>query len=393
MAKAGLIDTLTKRAKLPKQDEPHWQRIEARCYLGYRKTEHGAETWVARYTRKGKYVKHALGELAEMDFDAAQAKARDWFTLLKGGVSTKGSVEDVCKKYVESKRGEKGDRSANDADVLFKQHIYGKEFGQLKFSELTSTEVEAFRNSLVTDDRSKARVNRVMRRVKAAFNWGFEQKPPLCISDLAWRSLKKLKGAGAADGARDVYLTPAQIKALIAESGADLASLIKGLAFTGARPFQNSELLVAKKGDLDLKQKTLKLRHFKGGGDENKREVPLSDSAVDFFRELSKDKVGSETLLFTKEGRAWRRDEWAEEIKAAINAANAKIEDPEKRVPTTTVMYSLRHTTISQWLKAGIGIERVAKWAGTSVKMIEDYYGKFITDEVVRDRLNAANVL
>ena len=46
--------------------------------------------------------------------------------------------------------------------------------------------------------------------------------------------------------------------------------------------------------------------------------------------------------------------------------------------PPEVVAYNIRHAVISEWLSAGIDAFTVAQICGTSVAMIERYYGKFI---------------
>ena len=51
------------------------------------------------------------------------------------------------------------------------------------------------------------------------------------------------------------------------------------------------------------------------------------------------------------------------------------------------MFYTLRHTFIASALTGGIGIHQVAKMCGTSVRMIEKHYDKFLHSDV-RERLN-----
>ncbi len=41
-------------------------------------------------------------------------------------------------------------------------------------------------------------------------------------------------------------------------------------------------------------------------------------------------------------------------------------------------IYDLRHTAISHWLAAGLGSFEVARWMGTSVRMIDATYGYLV---------------
>ena len=57
----------------------------------------------------------------------------------------------------------------------------------------------------------------------------------------------------------------------------------------------------------------------------------------------------------------WRRREW----QPALEAAGVS----RRRI------YDLRHTAISNWLAAGIGVFEVSRYAGTSLAMISSVYG------------------
>ncbi len=48
------------------------------------------------------------------------------------------------------------------------------------------------------------------------------------------------------------------------------------------------------------------------------------------------------------------------------------------KVPAETTFYALRHTHISLALLAGVNIQVLSENTGTSVRMIEQYYGKFL---------------
>jgi integrase len=42
-------------------------------------------------------------------------------------------------------------------------------------------------------------------------------------------------------------------------------------------------------------------------------------------------------------------------------------------------IYDLRHTAISQWLAAGLGSFEVARFMGTSVRMVDPTYGHLVS--------------
>ncbi len=48
------------------------------------------------------------------------------------------------------------------------------------------------------------------------------------------------------------------------------------------------------------------------------------------------------------------------------------------KLPHGTTFYALRHTHISRALLAGVNSQVIAENCGTSVRMIEKHYGKFM---------------
>jgi integrase len=69
---------------------------------------------------------------------------------------------------------------------------------------------------------------------------------------------------------------------------------------------------------------------------------------------------------------------WAEEVRSAI-AVHNKGAQRETRVPTEASAYSFRHARISELLQVyGVDPLTVAAQTGTSLRMIERAYFKFI---------------
>jgi integrase len=182
---------------------------------------------------------------------------------------------------------------------------------------------------------------------------------------------------GASDDQRAAHLTQVQRQALLAECGTDLGNYIRALLYTAARP---NEMQDAKRRDFDAKQGTIRFATYKGDGTKRERTVPLSKLAIEFFKEMGKDKL-PEAPLTTFEGQRWDRQVWATDLRAAVVAANAKL-DRDAKLPSDTVAYTMRHCAITDMLSAGINVTAVAKMAGTSIVMIEKNYFKFIATDV-----------
>lgn len=363
------IDTIKGRAALPTRREPHWQRISEGCYLGYRRTDNGSESFIARFRgSEGKQNYRKLGDVAVLAYDDALKAARKWWKQCNAGVIRAGSVEEACRLYVDDRRVQKGEKTAIDAEKRFKALVYGTTFGKKKLDELQSSDVLNWRNRLAKRS-TPAHTNRNLKALKAALN--FANRNNLCASDSAWRHIEKVSGATES---RDVYLSVNQRRKLIKASDADLANFLRGLLHTGARP---QELGIAKISDLDARTSTLRLVYYKGKTAEAKeRFFPLTPPALQFFRSMVVDRIGNQPLM-TWQGESWYSDgghgRWVRLFKQARTSAG---------LPPATVAYTMRHCCIADWLTGGIDVGSLAKIAGTSISYIDKNYSKFILSRV-----------
>ena len=97
------------RNRLAPRRDSYWQRIEAGCFLGYRKMAADvAGTWLARSRDAvtGKQLHKPLGEFSEYPahtrFDIAGKAARHWFAHVgRGGKAVEITVKTACERYVQ----------------------------------------------------------------------------------------------------------------------------------------------------------------------------------------------------------------------------------------------------------------------------------------------------
>jgi hypothetical protein len=83
---------------------------------------------------------------------------------------------------------------------------------------------------------------------------------------------------------------------------------------------------------------------------------------------------------------------WAEEVRSAI-AVHNKSAQREMRVPTEASAYSFRHARISEFLQLyGVDPLTVAAQTGTSLRMIERSYFKFIRSAML-EKLAGLNAM
>ena len=171
-----------------------------------------------------------------------------------------------------------------------------------------------------------------------------------------------------------VFLTPTQRKGLIAAASANAAAFLRGLELSGARPKELAEAVVC-----DFDGERLKLSHRKGRPPKlRSRYVVLDVDGIAFFKSQAEGKSASDRLFSAAEGKHWRRDMWAVEVRSAI-ARHNKTADGSTRVPKEASAYSFRHARISELLQVyGVDPLTAAAQTGTSLRMIERTYFKFI---------------
>lgn len=371
------------RDRLKARREPYWQRMSGGRYLGFRR---GPDTWVARLRdRSGKQHYSALD--AE-SFDDAKQSAERWFEQLGTAPvrsAVRGTVSDAVNAYCEHLRQEGRADTAKVADQRFRLIVHPDPIGEIRLTDLTRQDMLAWRGRLM-EGRQPRSVNRHVSGVAAALNRalreGFAGDPE------AWR-LDRLPDPTEDEGAA-VFLDPQHRKALQDAASPPAADFMRALELTGARP---KEIAAATASDLDNATGTLTLRHKKGRPARVRtRAVVLSPVALKFFSAHARGKLPGAPLLTDAQSRAWERHEWATEFRLAASAVNARAKGA-KRIPVGASMYALRHSRIAELLQIhGIDPLTVAQQTGTSVRMIERHYFKFIAG-ALRDRLAALEEL
>lgn len=362
------------RAALTPRREPYWAaQIERGRYLGFRKIGAQRGSWIARL-RDDAGIQHyrALGaDSATFGHDEARAAALAMFAAHDAGVraSERATVEDACKAYVEDRRREKGDATARDAEARFERTVYETEFGRTALDKLRTPMVRQWRDGL---ELGKASSNRTLTALRAALNFAVSARLVPAARAIEWMDVKPHKSAKRR---RTLYLDLGQRRAFIAAADGALRDLIEAAALTGARP---GELVNARRAQFDSRTGMLTL-----AGKTGERTVPLSAAALALFTRLAKGKLPSARLLVRDDGKPWAHSDWDELVKAA--AAKAKL-------PTGTVLYTLRHSFITAALVGGMATLDVARLTGTSLGMIEAHYGHLVAS-AARERLDRVAML
>ena len=365
-----MTDLSTKKARreLSKRKEPYWQKLGKGEYLGFRR---GPDTWHARYrNRAGQQNFEPLGGSPE--YDEARRRAQDFF-VAQGSIATRnavrGTVRNALETYIKLLRQQGREATADNAEDRCLLIVWSDPLADIKLEEMTREDMREWRERL-RDGRQNRSVNRHVRSIVAGLNKA--HKEGHIGNPEAWR-IEPLEDD--AEGSA-VFLLPTQRESIISAASTACGSFLKAIEFTGGRP---GELASATAGDVDTKEGTITLRHKKGRPAKiRSRTVYLGGEGAAFFNIQARGKLPPAPLLLDPEKQPWGRHKWADEVQTAIAKHNATAKG-NKRIPKGVSAYSFRHARISELLQVhGIDPVTVAQQTGTSLRMIEKYYFKFI---------------
>ena len=357
----GNIGTASARAKFRARREPYWVPIVRGCALGYRKGKTGG-TWIARMRGdEGRQTYAALGIADDLNdgsglaYAAALAEARKYFQI-PAAAFARCTVGDVLDRYLEHLKAANPESTVKDTEARIKA-ILKPEFGNIPLAKLQASAITSWRDKAVKD-RKPDTVNRLVNILKAALNRAWKDDR-LVADDTAWRMVKRLKGGGA----RKIFLTAADARTLLSHCEPEaFRRLVQAALLTGAR---FGELVNLRVHEFDGSTGTLDI----AGGKTGARTVYLSNEAVAFFSSIAVGRKANTLLLPRTDGAQWGKNHHQRPFDAAVTTA---------KLPEETTFYALRHTHISLALLAGVNIQVLSEHTGTSVRMIEHHYGKFL---------------
>lgn len=356
------LSRVATREKLKPRREPYYQTLATGRRLGYRVMTKGSTgNWVARYrdTVDRRYFQKPLGDYGHLPpnkrFSAAKVDAEKWFEQVAIVGATKAhTVRAACEDYAESRP---------EAAARFKRHVYDDPIAKIPLEKLTQSHVKAWRKRLEEKEvrrtgasRTASALNRDMTAFRAALNAAFDAN--LVISDLAWRAI--LKPVKNADRRRNVYLSRNERKELLKHLPDDAGAFVRGLCLLPLRP---GALAALKVGDFDSRTGELIIAKDKAG---HVRKILLPPATAALLKEQSRDKLPTAPLFTRADGRQWNKDAWKSPLKEAATVA---------KLPPATSAYVLRHSVITDLVADGLPILTVAQVSGTSVAMIERFYG------------------
>lgn len=374
------LSKVTERESLKPRREPYWQRLRPGCFVGYRPSARGgAGTWIARaYDEEARaYRLKALGSFGEAvsrdRFTCAKAGAEAFAANVEGGCvagEKLETVEDACRQFASSH---------SEAGARFRRYVYSDPIAKVKLEKLRRSHVAAWRARLeampalvsrrkkgepVTRERSPATLNRDMAVLRTALGRVLPLGPP--GTEAAWQEpLKPIKNAVKR---RTLYLNRNQRKALLAAVDSDAEPLVRTFCLLPLRPGAVAALTAA---DFDRRTNELTIGKDKAG---NRRRIVVPNGVARLFAAAAKDKLPTAPLFMRANGKPWDKETWNDPIAEAAKTA---------KLPSGVTAYTLRHSTITDLVCAGLPLLTVAQISGTSAEMIEKHYGHLVRDAAV----------
>lgn len=369
------------REKLKPRPEPYWQRLRAGCFLGFRPSKRGGRgSWIARVYDEdtGKYQVKSLGDFGTLPgktiFTEAKEAAEALARILEAGGEVRSEVQtvaDACEAYSKARP---------EAEARFKRHVYHDPIAKVKLEKLRRRHVAEWRERLEKKpalvsrgkegekrirERAPATVNRDMAVLRAALAKVLSLGAP--NSEAAWQ--EPLKALQNASRRRTLYLDRDQRRKLLDKIDQAAAPFARALCLLPLRPGALANLTA---GDFDKRTAELTIRNDKTG---KPRRIRLPVDAAELLEAQAKNKLPGAPLFARANGKAWDKNTWKVPIAAAVIDAE---------LPEGTSAYTLRHSTITDLVTAGLPLLTIAQISGTSAEMIERHYGHLVSDAAVK---------
>jgi integrase len=156
---------------------------------------------------------------------------------------------------------------------------------------------------------------------------------------------------------------------LLENIAAEAEPFFRALCLLPMRPGAIAELSA---GNFDRRTAELTIGKDKAGKD---RRIKVPEQAAELLSAQLKDKLPAAPLFVRANGKRWSKDNWKLPIAQAVAATG---------LPAQTTAYTLRHSTITDLVTAGLPLLTIAQISGTSAEMIEQHYGHLASDAAVK---------
>ena len=295
------------------------------------------ENWFIDYYFQGRRIREKIGTskpLAELALKKRKVEIAEK-KFLDVRKIPRVKFDKLAESYLElySRPNKKSSRR----DELSIKHL-SKSFGGRNLCEITSFDVEKYKQKRKEKGLRPATVNRELACLKHMFTKAVE-----------WKMAETNPAAGVKlyreDNKRIRYLSEKEIKELLAASPPHLKAVLITALNTGMR---RGELFGLKWQDVDLEQGVLRVRMSKSG---EGREIPINRAVGETLKGLSKH-PGSDYVFCKGDGSAY----W--DLKKSFKRAcrDAGIQDFR--------FHDLRHTFASHLVMKGADLKTVQELLG-----------------------------
>lgn len=395
------METSTARAKLAIRKKPYWQRLGPGMSLGYRRNE-GPGTWSVRAAGGGKEWLRRIGladdfEVANgeavLNFEQAVERARK---LVNAGIrsanreSASGASPVTIDNALLAYETDLLTRGALVYNAKRPRKHLPRSLVDKPLALISEGDLMKWRNELVIIGKMTiSSVNRTMNVLQAALELAMPSRSHV------WRA--GLKSLPDASRARNLVLKDEIILSIVARANEhkdQLGVLCQVLAETGCRPVQAARLLIDDLVADKARPRLMMPRTAKGGGRNRAAKkrlripVAISPGLAKRLQVMAGARHDAESLLLRADGKPWSEanvsNDYRHDFKAIIESIS---------LPPTVTAYCFRHSSIARRLLKGMPTKLCADMHDTSVKMIEQHYGKYIIehgDDIARATLLTA---
>jgi hypothetical protein len=375
------LQTPTARKRLAPRGKPYKITLLPGVHLGYRAAQSGTGSWVVIAAKgDGSYWTDAFAHAddrqeadgqAVLTYEQAANRCR---ALARGdanaAVDRPATIADALASYETDLTGR--GRSAYNARWV--RHHLPAALAAQPLALVTAKQLRGWRDSLLKAGMLPATSNRMLKNAKAAFNLAAKLDKRIRANAGEWEvGLEALPDTVTA---REAVLTDPQVMAVVAaayEQSPAFGLYVQVHAEVGARSSQLARATIA---DLQPGRLLVPTSKKGRGSKSDKTPVPITPGLEAKLKAAAAGRRPGALLLLRADGTPWTDHRHL--FERAARAA---------KLPASTTIYSLRHSSIVRALLRGVPIKVVADWHNTSTTMIEKHYGRFLKDhydELVR---------
>ena len=376
------------RKAFPIQSKPHFKVIEPNLSLGYFVTSRATHWQVRLRAPNGAYATKNIGLCDDgtkrstiENIERFIAQSNDGIHLAKmlknevlsypqalmvalhlaGNVArasskkaARHSVQEAIIGYQRYRTNlGRSERSIKKDGYVFDAHVTPN-LGHIPIAELTREVLDEWMANL---PGANSTVNRTRTSLVAVLNWVADNTR---MNHRPWEGLARRVEIDEDDLSDQGYLETGEIaKWIKAAENPQIQALMRMLAMSG---FRLGEVRNLKVKDVSFLESIIRVTSGKSGT----RTAVMTHEVSVLIKSLIKNKKKDDFIFTHPDGGHWREESHHRYVERAAKKAGLD----------GNTIYDLRHSWITNIIKSGVDILTVSQQCGTSIKMIQKYYGK-----------------